>query len=225
MDIHKPKAWHGSRELAKEIATIVVGVLIALAAEQAVDWLRWRYEIGEARHALGREITYNIKALQIMDGQSNCLVSRMDTLAAWASGTGPRPAGPILMPLLYSLQTSTWDVTNAGQVILHFPLESKLAYATLFSRFANEREAINDERAAWAQVIALANQPKPDSEELRRLREAIGLARVWESRRSSNSRNMIRTGSPLAVDGPGPLTASLYNGYLTPCAPVAEHAR
>jgi hypothetical protein len=124
------------------------------------------------------------------------------------------------VPLTYALQTSTWDVSNASQVIAHFPLEMKLSYAALFSRFANEREAIDDERTAWAQVAALANQPKPDAEEFRRLREAIGLAKVWESRRRSNSGNMVRLGSPMAVAGPGPLPPPRDSGYLVPCAPL-----
>ena len=115
-----------------------------------------------------------------MDQQSSCVVGRLDALAVWASGTGPRPDGPMRMPLTYAIQTSTWDVTNAGQAIAHFPLEMKFSYAQLFSRFANERDAITDERMAWAQIAALANQPKPDAEEFRRLREAIGLARVWK---------------------------------------------
>ena len=33
MDIHKPKPVHNWRELLTEIGTIVIGVLIALAAE------------------------------------------------------------------------------------------------------------------------------------------------------------------------------------------------
>jgi hypothetical protein len=37
MDIHKPKPWHGVREVLKEVGTIVVSVLIALGAEQAVE--------------------------------------------------------------------------------------------------------------------------------------------------------------------------------------------
>jgi hypothetical protein len=220
MDIHKPKPWHGSRELLKEIATIVVGVLIALAAEQAVDWLHWRYEIGEARQALGREITYNIKALKIMDQQHACVTARADALAAWASGTGPRPALPLRMPMTYNLETGAWDVTNAGQVIAHFPLEMKLSYAQMFARFVNERETINEERTAWARVVSLANQPKPDAEELRALREAIGLARVWEARRHINSLGMIRTGSPIAVNGPGPEFGRAANEYQVPCAPL-----
>ena len=42
MDIHKPKPWHSFREFLKEYLIIVVGVLTALGAEQAVEWLHWR---------------------------------------------------------------------------------------------------------------------------------------------------------------------------------------
>ena len=37
MDIHKPKPWRSWPELVKEIGAIVIGVLIALGAEQAVE--------------------------------------------------------------------------------------------------------------------------------------------------------------------------------------------
>lgn len=45
---HKPKGWGGWREFAKEIGTIVIGVLIALGGEQVVQILH-RGE--QARHA------------------------------------------------------------------------------------------------------------------------------------------------------------------------------
>ena len=44
MDIHKPKPWHGVREFLKEIGTIVIGVLIAIAAEQTAEAFRLRVE-------------------------------------------------------------------------------------------------------------------------------------------------------------------------------------
>ena len=37
MDIHKPKAAHSWREFLIEIGTIICGILIALALEQAVE--------------------------------------------------------------------------------------------------------------------------------------------------------------------------------------------
>ncbi len=226
MDIHKPKPWHGIREFLKEYAIIVIGVLTALGAEQAVEWLHWRHEIAEAQNVLGREITYNIKALKRMDQQNSCLLERMDALAAWASGTGPRPVGAVRMPLNYVLQTHAWEVANTGQVTSHFPLETKILYADLFTRFDNLRDSINDERRAWAQIVALANQQKPDAEELRGLREAIGLARVWEALRRNNVDLVSGPGSRMAVDGPGPppLPPS-GNLYFAPCAPISPDTR
>ena len=38
MDLRKPKPWHSLREFLKEYLIIVIGVLTALGAEQAVAW-------------------------------------------------------------------------------------------------------------------------------------------------------------------------------------------
>ena len=56
MDIHKPKPWHGSREFMKEIGTIVIGVLIALAAEQGVEAIHWSHKVDDAHVRLHREL-------------------------------------------------------------------------------------------------------------------------------------------------------------------------
>jgi hypothetical protein len=209
MDIHKPKPIHGWREFLKEYGIIVIGVLTALAAEQAVEWASWRHKMADARQALGREITYNIKALELMDAQNDCLHAKLAALESWANGTGARPEGRTRAPLLYNLQTSTWDVVNSGQVVAHFPLDLELRYATQFSRFENERDAINDERSSWGEIVALANQPAPEREDLRRLREVVGVAKFRDERRRGNSGNIIRLGRPLGVEDPGPLRRAL----------------
>jgi hypothetical protein len=49
MHVHLPKALHGWRELLKEVGIIVLGVLIALSAEQAVESLHWHQRAATAR--------------------------------------------------------------------------------------------------------------------------------------------------------------------------------
>ena len=49
MDIHKPKPFHGWRELLKEVGIIVLGVLIALGAEQAVSKIHERAQADDTR--------------------------------------------------------------------------------------------------------------------------------------------------------------------------------
>jgi hypothetical protein len=57
LEIHKPKAWHGWREFLKEVGGVVLGVLIALGAEQAVDALHWRHKVEQAEGAMRLELT------------------------------------------------------------------------------------------------------------------------------------------------------------------------
>jgi len=89
MDIHKPKPWRGWPEFLKEIGTIVIGVLIALAAEQAVEWLHWRHlaEQDEADLAAGmRNNLVNAVELAAIDP---CQRVRITELAAALQKPGP----------------------------------------------------------------------------------------------------------------------------------------
>jgi hypothetical protein len=60
MDIRKPKPWHGFREFLKEYVIIVVGVLTALAAEQAVEWLHWQAQVRATEQSLLAEVQINL---------------------------------------------------------------------------------------------------------------------------------------------------------------------
>ena len=123
MDIHKPKPWHGVREFLKEYVIIVVGVLTALGAEQAVEWLHWRHEIADSRQALGVELANNLRAVRSIEGENACIRARLDTLQAWANGQGARPPGPVLSPVFFFISNTTWEVTNSAQALAHFPLD------------------------------------------------------------------------------------------------------
>src|SRR3954469_10685484 len=57
VDIHKPKPWHGFREFLKEYLIIVVGVLTALGAEQAVEQCRWRERVEAAEALIQRSLS------------------------------------------------------------------------------------------------------------------------------------------------------------------------
>ncbi|MBV9548833.1 MAG: hypothetical protein JO256_04075, partial [Alphaproteobacteria bacterium] len=59
MDIRKPKPTHSWRDFLTEIGVIVIGVAIALAGEQAVEWLHWQSEVGTARQAIFAEMADN----------------------------------------------------------------------------------------------------------------------------------------------------------------------
>src|SRR6185503_17394236 len=56
MHFHLPKPLHGWRAFAGEVGIIVVGVLIALAAEQAVQSIEWRHKVDAAIADMNNEL-------------------------------------------------------------------------------------------------------------------------------------------------------------------------
>ncbi|MFX8887306.1 hypothetical protein ABTM83_19805, partial [Acinetobacter baumannii] len=52
MEIHKPKPVHSWRELLSELGVVVVGIMIALGAEQVVETIHRDHQRAELREAL-----------------------------------------------------------------------------------------------------------------------------------------------------------------------------
>lgn len=57
MEIHKPKPVHSWRELVSEIGVIVIGIVIALSAEQVIERLEWRHKIDLAEEQMRLELS------------------------------------------------------------------------------------------------------------------------------------------------------------------------
>src|SRR4051794_2283493 len=81
MHLHLPKPLHGWRALAGEVGIIVIGVLIALGAEQLVEAWHWRAQATEARTALRDEIGRdNLPQAYTRLAIAPCLSAKLDQL-------------------------------------------------------------------------------------------------------------------------------------------------
>ena len=85
MDIHKPKPWHNWREFLKELGTIALGVGIALAAEQGVEWLHWRAQVAAARETVATEMASNVRLATLRLRSAHCRVCTAMALDAGAA--------------------------------------------------------------------------------------------------------------------------------------------
>lgn len=123
MEIHTPRAWHGWREFLKEYFIIVVGVLTALVAEQAVESLRWAERTRETKEHLRAEL--HLIAVDALTRQAfqPCEREILDTLerALVENGDDWRPpltityrgAGGVAVT-----QEGRWEVPAARAVIV-----------------------------------------------------------------------------------------------------------
>ena len=131
MHFHLPKPLHGWREFAGEVGIIVIGVLIALGAEQVLEDWHWHNEVSNFRAAVDHEIGRNLDVWRIMMSVRPCVAHRLDDLGRLlAASTGGRQLhllGPIDRPVSYSSYYSVWD--DKAEDVTTIPLTGKSSVA------------------------------------------------------------------------------------------------
>lgn len=197
MEIHKPKPVHSWRELLTEIGVVVIGVGIALAAEQTVEYLHWRTQVAEARVLIATELTRNVHQGIWRMRTSACVEHRLDELgtildAATKTGSLP-PVGDIAMPVRGYWPNGSWESVVASQTATHFPRQQLAKITFAYQQIARLEEFSVEEIAAWDALYAIVGPGRrldPASEA--RMREALSHAR-------SINRLMAVIGNQMAV--------------------------
>jgi len=93
MHFHLPKPLHGWREFAGEVGVIVLGVLIALSAEQMVEQWRWHERADEARDRLRAEVGHEFLLTEERKAVYQCIDEQLSKIedAVLAAGTTLKP--------------------------------------------------------------------------------------------------------------------------------------
>ena len=194
MDIHKPKPWHGRREFLKEVGIIVIGVLIALAAEQVAEALRDRHKAAEARAEIRAEIAQNLGRMAVRLRTDECVKSRLEEVGALldARAAGQPPPKPIWIgrPQTFVLHTNRLEAAASGGRASLLSQDEQAAYGQLYGAFVTFTDTMGRERPAWAKLQILEEAPAfspPLEAELRLARQEAKYdrARVAQSVRES----------------------------------------
>lgn len=176
MQFKLPKPLHGWREFVGEVGIIVLGVLIALGAQQVVETMQTHQRIRETRAALDAELSRNLAAFEWRVSQRGCLRSRVDELDRWAEAMA---AGkPVVLkrevsaPREFVVNTTVWQASqnDAGQM----PVQTKLDYANLYAALVTlQSEVWRDEGDAWESILGYEHNKDLTREELHSVRRAV----------------------------------------------------
>ena len=132
MHFHLPKPLHGWREFVGEVAIIVLGVLIALGAEQTVQSLEWREKVHAAQSDMDNELSagdgpeaYTRLAMH------DCIAAGLASLRASVE-SGDRSASRKLIDQVW-LPSRTWDSlaregATAADIAAHMEHQRMLQY-------------------------------------------------------------------------------------------------
>jgi hypothetical protein len=160
MDIHKPKPWRGVREFLKEYAIIVVGVLTALAGEQAAQALRQRADAAEAQEAIRAEVVVDITRIEQRDFANDCVRARLDEIEkivdASAADGRIRGLSWIGRPPRYGVESARWDAASQSGRVSLLPPEWQSQFGYLYTTLRYYYDMNNVEQQTWSRLDGLS---------------------------------------------------------------------
>jgi hypothetical protein len=163
VEIHKPKPWHGWREFLKEVATIVLGVSIAIGAEQLVERLHWAHEVRAARIAIADEMARSNGHLAFRVAAEPCIARRLDsieTVIEKVARRAPAPRLGVLIPDIgNAFNDNVWANYRASQTLTHFDDTAQADFSAYYLQIGSVRLFEQDETNVWAVLKVLQGDP------------------------------------------------------------------
>ena len=145
MHFHLPKPLHGWREFAGEVGIIVIGVLIALGADQAIETWRWREKVATAKESIDLELNTQLDYSEEVMGLSRCAPHFIDALESAILRHDSRAIGtlhdtqPPFVPRPW--RSTAWQAAMSTEVADHFKRGELAEYAFMSNSFEDIRRA------------------------------------------------------------------------------------
>lgn len=184
LEIHKPKPWRGWRELLKEVVTIVIGVLIALAGEQLVGQFHHAEQARLAEHAMrlelaeddgpqafARAVIFGCVDRQLAQIQDGAGTAPVDQLRTWVAAYAP----PVR-----TWDSEAWRVVVSSDVGNFMGAERLVDWSAAYRAVPRLNETNLRESALAAQFRdALPRTGAPSSADRQNLARMAGELRFW----------------------------------------------
>lgn len=152
MDIHKPKPMHSIREFLLEIFVIVLGITIALGAEQVVEKIHWEHKVREAESAIRLELQdANLPQASARLAVARCLDDRLLALeTAVEAGTDRKTVADLADAYVignWTWDSEAWKLAIADDLGAHASAEQMIQWSLPY-RYIPRLDALNAQEYA-----------------------------------------------------------------------------
>lgn len=153
MHVHVPKPLHGWREFFGEVGIIVVGVLIAIGAEQAVEAWHWHEVVSSEREVLDQDVADQWESMVGRADMQPCVDARLTeigtVLARHDAGKPLGRLGPVGRPMYFGNQSAVWQMAVADQSFAHMSVAMRRRYTAVQGSVAIFDQTTDAEKPAW----------------------------------------------------------------------------
>ncbi len=199
----KRKSWPAWRVVLTDFAIVVLGVGVAMAAQQAVEKIHDNSRAAEARAGIRAEIAGNLGNMDWRNDTEACMARRLDEvdglIAALAAGKLPQEALWIGGPIGIGVNTGRYETAVQSGATSLFGSEEQAAYAGLYADFRIWSESNVREHLAWADLRSLEKHPPPSAALDAMLRGAVQAARINRWALQANYLVAINIGARIGV--------------------------
>lgn len=159
-----PTPLGGWRVFLGEVGVIVLGVLIALAAQEAAQSVNERGEAAGTRARLTDEIEENLAVLELRREAQPCIDRRLRELRAivnqWGrSGSFTTPRW-VAQATWIEFGTARFDAAQSAGRLALLPSEEQYRFGRIVGSLRNFAELQRTEMAAWSKLRMLQSGPE-----------------------------------------------------------------
>lgn len=179
MALRIPRPRDGWRIFIGEVGVIVLGVLIALAAQEAVNRYNMRNDVRIFEDTIRKEIGNNLYSYRFRAAQFGCVDRNVKAMLTWlddvrADGNAPPIAG-FAFPSTIIFYRSAWD-NKDPDVFANLEPARKLQYSEFYDELANNDRLAWQEIDAWIEMFRFS-EPGPVTAQERR-EAAVALLQI-----------------------------------------------
>lgn len=157
------------KKFAREVGSVVLGVLIALGLGEVATDIRWRFDAADARSAMLIDFERDAGAMHERQLARRCIERRLgdvDALIRQARQSGVLPlVGAIGRPPTRPLVTAAWDMGVSSGVLPHLSRIDASGFSVNFEVIKEMAADLKTQSALWAKLSALENAPGPVSQD------------------------------------------------------------
>ena len=189
MHLTKLQPLHGWRQFLGEVGIVMLGVLIALGAQQLLENWSWTGQVRDFRIAVDKELGENLTIYRFRLSQNDCVTRRLAEVQRLLDVPSGAPAPKRLRPISeidgFTYYLNVWDNKDAA-VTAHLSVELRKRYAEIYDEFRNDDNSRSKETDTW-RSIGQFNLPEPlDHADRLRLTELLARARRIDDNRRYN---------------------------------------
>ena len=164
------RSTRNRRKFIREVGSVVLGVLIALAIGEVAELIRWQVRAANTNAAIDLELSHVSGVMDERVMVQPCLdrrLSALDRIIKESRRSGHLPLiGEIGRPPTRPIQNAAWDDALGSGTLLHLSAERRLGLSLNYPEIQQYVDRIREEQDLWAALRLIEGTPGPASDDL-----------------------------------------------------------